>query len=76
MKKDPIEIFSQWALTGKDKGMEKNHALPVKEMLEFSIEKLNNFSFVDAGCGNGWVVRNVSKFKNCIEAIGIDGSKK
>ena len=76
MKKDPIEIFNQWALTGKDKGMEKNHASPVKEMLKFSTKNINTFSFIDAGCGNGWVVRNVSKFKECEEAIGVDGSSK
>ena len=45
-------------------------------MIEFSTKKLNNFIFLDAGCGNGWVVRKVSKLKNCTKAIGIDGSKK
>ena len=32
--------------------------------------------FIDAGCGNGWVVRKVSNNRNCLKAIGIDGSKK
>ncbi len=76
MKKSPIDIFSDWAETGKDKGMEKNHAEPVKDMLEFSSKNLKNFSFIDAGCGNGWVVRKVSKYKECIDSVGIDGSSK
>jgi len=74
-KRPPIDVFSDWALNGKDIGMEKNHKFSVNNMIDFSLNKLNNFSFVDAGCGNGWVVRKVSKLKNCIKAIGIDGSK-
>ena len=49
--KKPIEVFSEWALIGKDKGMEKNHANPVEEMLNFIIiernEIGNEFSFLD-----------------------------
>jgi len=76
IKRPPIDVFSDWALNGKDAGMEKNHKLSVSNMIEFSVTKLNSFTFLDAGCGNGWVVRKVSKLKNCIKAIGIDGSKK
>lgn len=75
-KRTPIDVFSDWALNGKDLGMEKNHKLSVNNMIEFSVNKINDFTFLDAGCGNGWVVRKVSKLKNCIKAIGIDGSKK
>ena len=75
-KRPPIDVFSDWALNGKDVGMEKNHKSSVNKMIEFSKKKLNNFIFLDAGCGNGWVVRKVSKLKNCTKAIGIDGSKK
>ncbi len=53
MKKNPIDIFSDWAVIGKDKGMEKNHAKSVQDMLEFAYKNLKNFSFIDAGCGNG-----------------------
>tara|TARA_B100000614_G_C14559941_1_gene496849 strand:- start:758 stop:1372 length:615 start_codon:yes stop_codon:yes gene_type:complete len=76
MKKNPIDIFSDWALSGKDEGMEKNHSKSVDDMLKFSLIKLKNFSFIDAGCGNGWVVRKVSKYKECENAIGVDGSSK
>ena len=76
MKKNPIDIFSDWAVIGKDKGMEKNHAKSVQDMLEFAYKNLKNFSFIDAGCGNGWVVRKVSKNKECSDSIGVDGSSK
>ena len=76
--KKPLEVFSEWALNGKDKGMEKNHANPVEEMLNFITEERNEigkeFSFLDLGCGNGWVVRRMLKEKLCNKAIGIDGS--
>ncbi len=75
-KRPPVDVFSDWAINGKDMGMEKNHKLSVDNMIEFSVKKLNSFTFLDAGCGNGWVVRKVSKLNKCIKAIGIDGSKK
>ena len=76
MKKNPIDIFSDWAVSGKDEGMEKNHSKSVDDMLRFSLIKLKNFSLIDEGCGNGWVVRKVSKNKECENAIGVDGSSK
>ena len=76
--KKPIEVFSEWALNGKDKGMEKNHANPVEEMLNFIIKERNEigneFSFLDLGCGNGWVVRKMLQEVLCNNAVGIDGS--
>ena len=38
MKRDPIEVFSEWADLDKDYGMEKNHENSVKNMLDFAIE--------------------------------------
>ena len=35
-----------------------------------------NFSFLDLGCGNGWVTRNVSKNPLCANAVGIDGAEQ
>ena len=60
-RKLPVDVFSDWAINGKDVGMEKNHKLSVNNMIEFSIKKLDYFTFLDAGCGYGWVVRKVSK---------------
>ena len=33
-----------------------------------------NFTFLDLGCGNGWVVRRVVDDPLCIKAQGIDGA--
>ena len=74
MKKNPIEIFSEWVINGKDDGMEKNHLESVKNMLDFVLKDLKNFSFIDAGCGTGWVVRMVSQIEYCLNTSGIDGS--
>jgi predicted TPR repeat methyltransferase len=56
--------------------MEINHKEAVDEMLKAVITSNNSFSFIDAGCGNGWVVRKVSKLKNCESSSGVDGSLK
>ena len=76
--KDAIDIFGQWAEQGKDVGMEKGHASSVDEMLDFALEERLNigkkFSFLDLGCGNGWVVRKVQEHDLCNKAIGIDGA--
>jgi|TARA_B100000767_G_scaffold113775_1_gene108556 trans-aconitate methyltransferase len=74
MKKHPIKVFSEWVNNGKDDGMEKNHLESVKNMLEFALKDLEDFTFIDAGCGTGWVVRMVSKKKYCLSSEGIDGS--
>ncbi len=76
--KKAIEIFNKWAEEGKDVDMEKGHAASVKEILEFALKERisigKKFSFLDLGCGNGWVVRKINKEKLCINAIGIDGA--
>ena len=74
-----IKTFDEWALDGRDESMQKGHKKSVQKMFEY-IEKKTNilnrpFSFMDLGCGNGWVVRKVKKNKNCIYAIGVDGAK-
>ena len=74
--KKATEVFGEWAVKGKDKGMEKSHALPVGTMLDFILPKKNKFTFLDLGCGNGWVVRKVAKNPLCSRAVGIDGAKK
>ncbi len=73
-----VEVFGEWAENNKDFGMERNHAAPVQEMLNYiSIERKNinkEFSFLDVGCGNGWVVRKASQLELCKKACGIDGA--
>lgn len=76
MKKTPIEVFSQWAKDGRDHGMENNHRASVENMLDYSTNKITDFTFIDAGCGNGWVVRKVASMPQCKVATGIDGSQE
>ena len=72
----PIDVFNSWISNGKDEGMEKNHSLAVHSMIQMLIGKSNKqFSFIDAGCGNGWVVRKVNLYDLCSYSIGVDGSK-
>ena len=70
----PIKVFSNWVLNGKDEGMEKNHSASVENMIQYSTKGIDKYKFIDAGCGNGWVVRKVSSDPKCISAIGVDGS--
>ena len=78
--KKAIDIFGEWAEQGKDVGMENNHAMPVNEMIDFALEERanigKNFSFLDLGCGNGWVVRDVAQNKLCDRSVGIDGARQ
>ena len=76
LKKTPVDVFDNWVKIGKDDGLEKNHASAVAKMVEYSTGSLDQFSFIDAGCGNGWLVRNMSNDSRCIKSIGIDGSKR
>ena len=72
----PIEVFNSWVLNGKDEGMEKNHYVAVDVMIHMLIGKSNkHFSFIDAGCGNGWVIRKVNVNDLCSYSVGVDGSK-
>ena len=70
----PINVFSDWAQNGKDEGMERHHNASVMNMIDFACSELSEYSFIDAGCGNGWVVRHISKDAKCNNAIGVDGS--
>ena len=76
-EKKATEIFSQWVLNGKDEGMEKNHSSAVNVMLDELVgSQTSPFSIIDAGCGNGWVVREIINHPLCSTAIGVDGSKE
>ena len=73
-----IEIFNVWAKKNKDEGMEKNHASSVERMLNLIPSDIlsTNFSFIDIGCGNGWVVKRIRENQNCVKSVGIDGAEK
>jgi len=73
-----INTFNDWALKGKDEGMERGHAPAVNKMLDIIYSKTSSinkkFNFLDIGCGNGWVVRKFTNHKNCNVSLGIDGA--
>ncbi len=71
------EVFSEWAEQGKDSGMEKGHSAAVNEILAATFEEMGDEGFhaIDAGCGNGWVVRMLSSMEKCEHIIGVDGAK-
>ena len=76
--RDATEVFSEWAGKGKDEGMERGHAASVEEMLNLAFLTNNlsqkQFSAIDIGCGNGWVVRKLQQMENCQFVKGVDGA--
>ena len=78
--REPTDVFGEWAEIGKDRGMEDSHAIAVNEMINFALkERLEigeKFSFLDLGCGNGWVARLAANNALCSQAIGIDGAQQ
>ncbi|MBT5843069.1 MAG: class I SAM-dependent methyltransferase, partial [Thaumarchaeota archaeon] len=69
------KTFDKWAQNGKAEEMEEGHGKNVSKFLK-TIPFDEKFTFLDVGCGNGWVVRKIAEKKNCKKAIGIDKSKK
>lgn len=71
-----INLFNNWVDLGKDDGMVINHRPSVDYMISLiPPSKINKqFSFIDIGCGNGWVVKQVASMGKCSCAVGIDGA--
>ena len=67
--------FDEWAMNGKAESMEKGHGVNVLKILK-KISFNKPFSFLDVGCGNGWVIRYIANISTCKKAVGIDKSKK
>ena len=74
--KNPIQVFSDWAISGKDEGMKDNHFMPVMKMIELFENKYENPSIIDAGCGNGWLIRHFYENKKYTNLTGVDGSRE
>ena len=71
-----IDLFSDWAIKDRDIGMEKNHLPAVQKMIDILLmDYRRHFSFVDVGCGNGYVVRKISELKQCVISVGMDGAE-
>ena len=73
-----ILTFDEWAVLGKDQGMEKGHNASVQHMLKNIFthyeKKGQKYSAIDLGCGNGWVVRKFKEHSLCNVAHGLDGA--
>ena len=76
-----VDVFSEWADIGKDEGMARGHSPAVEEILSAAFDSMRSeslergFSAIDAGCGNGWVVRSLKNNPACSLAMGVDGAK-
>lgn len=66
--------FDKWATIGRSEEMEIGHGNNVNKFLD-NIAFDKTFTFLDIGCGNGWVVRKMAQIPSCKQAIGIDKSK-
>ena len=56
------KTFDKWAQIGRAELMENEHENNVSKFLQkISFDK--PFTFLDVGCGNGWVVRKIAKEK-------------
>ena len=76
MQNKATDLFSDWAEIGRDQGMAKAHNPAVSEILSTVLAgREKSFSFIDAGCGNGWVVQKVREIFQCESACGVDGAK-
>ncbi len=73
---DKVEkTFDVWAQNGRAKLMETEHKKNVSRFLN-NVSFDEPFTFLDVGCGNGWVIRKITAEKRCNLALGIDKSKK
>lgn len=54
--------------------MEREHKKAVRTFLTKANMK-GSFTFLDVGCGNGWVVRMIAGLDECTSSMGIDVSK-
>lgn len=69
------KTFDEWAINGRAELMEKEHGKNVSKFLD-RISFGQPFTFLDVGCGNGWVVRKIALNPKCKKSVGIDKSTK
>ena len=70
---DVEKLFDSWSNSGRAEDMENGHKTTTLPFLN-SLKLNNKFSFLEIGCGNGWIIRNIVKKDNCVRALGIDKS--
>tara|TARA_B100001094_G_C18150259_1_gene783274 strand:- start:962 stop:1579 length:618 start_codon:yes stop_codon:yes gene_type:complete len=72
-----VELFGEWAIMGRDEGMEQGHSPSVEAIIHAVIGRTpGRFSAIDVGCGNGWAVRKLSTLPGCYRSSGVDGSQQ
>lgn len=74
MKQRELNIighFNKWAENGRSDIMASGHMFSVNKMMQ-NAPSNDSFSFLDIGCGNGWVVREMANLQNCSASTGID----
>ena len=73
------DLFDQWAINGKDIGMEEGHAVSVERMIKIANKEIYkralNPSVLDIGCGNGWMLRKILSMHPNSKGLGVDGSE-
>lgn len=67
------KLFDKWAESGRSEDLEREHTRSVRKFLS-TVQLESPFSFLDVGCGNGWLVRLIAERKGCTRAVGIDKS--
>jgi len=78
MSKSDLKIasfFDAWGESGRHNKMSQGHRHAVNQMLDL-IRWKNKKSFIDIGCGSGWLVHEVAKKSSIEVAYGIDFSEK
>ncbi len=66
-------VFDEWAANGRAESMAREHGKTVLRFLD-GVRFDGPFTFLDVGCGNGWVVRRIAQVAGCRKAVGIDKS--
>ena len=64
------KVFDRWATAGRSEEMEEGHGVTVGKFLG-SISFKKPFSFLDIGCGNGWVVRKIAQLSKTLVVLSI-----
>lgn len=81
MKNSAINIFNDWAKSGRDKGMEKGHNISGSRIIQIVDGIIKNesdkkISILDIGCGNGWMLRKIKDIYTNAYCLGVDGSSQ
>lgn len=68
------EVFDQWAVSGRTDDSAAGHVFSGMQIIQ-EIDK-QNFDFLDIGCGNGWICREIAQISECKNVTGLDISSK